>query len=438
MPLLTIICGAFSLVVLVIGLALLAVYPKLVLLICKNLRRNLLRTGLTSVAIIVLVLMVTIIWTIVGFLDDAMDEKSQDIKLLITERWQLPSQLPLTHANYLNPKHANFLPELRPYIGENDFMAWSFYVGSTEQGKMTRENIAFFYCMDPDHIKAMMEDLENLPDEWVVALKRHPEKVLVGKDRLQQLNLKVGDKFKLFGSVNSGDIDLQFTIAGQLPGTRWGQGAIMNADYFNKALDDYKRKNGRPHTLDNRRLSVVWLRVRDKDAVAKVAQIVEHSYVFADRPVKCETLSSGVSSFLDAYRDLLWGMKWILVPAIFLSMTLVISNAIAITVRERRTEMAVLKVLGFRPVQILILVLGEALLVGGGSGLAATAGAILIVNGVYGGVPFPVGFFPAFVVPITAIGWGLAMGFGTSLLGSFFPALAARSVKVSEVFAKVA
>ena len=119
-------------------------------------------------------------------------------------------------------------------------------------------------------------------------------------------------------------------------------------------------------------------------------------------------------------------------------MTLVSSNAIAITVRERRTEMAVLKVLGFRPLQILLLVLGEAILVGGLSGLAATVGAIAIVNWVYGGMPFPIAFFPAFTVPWWALGWGFSIGAGTGLLGSFLPAWHARSVKVSEVFAKVA
>ena len=57
-------------------------------------------------------------------------------------------------------------------------------------------------------------------------------------------------------------------------------------------------------------------------------------------------------------------MRWLLVPAILVTMALVIANAISISVRERRTEMAVLKVLGFHPTQILLLVLGEALLIG--------------------------------------------------------------------------
>ena len=61
-------------------------------------------------------------------------------------------------------------------------------------------------------------------------------------------------------------------------------------------------------------------------------------------------------------------------------MSLVIANAISISVRERRTEMAVLKVLGFGPRRILMLVLGEALLIGAGSGFLSVAATFLIVN----------------------------------------------------------
>ena len=99
--------------------------------------------------------------------------------------------------------------------------------------------------------------------------------------------------------------------------------------------------------------------------------------------------------------------------------------------------MAVLKVLGFRPNQILALVLGEVLLVGAGTGLVC---ALFSYFGVYfmGGINFRVAFFPAFFIPIDALWWGPAIGAGTALVGSFVPAWGARSVKVSEVFSKVA
>jgi putative ABC transport system permease protein len=434
---LTIVTGAFSIIVLLGVAIVLIVNPRLMLLIAKNLGRNIRRTALTGVAIVVFAVVVTFIWTVVSFLDAVMQEQSKDIKLIITERWQLPSQFPPSHANYLDPDNPDFLPELKSYVHHGDFMTWSFYGGSTDPKQTTRENLVFMFAMNPDHIKPMMDNLQDISDDLVYALKKNPQNVLLGKERLQMLNMKIGEKMKLT-SMNYRGIDLEFTIAGELPGTQYNLMGIMNADYFKHSFDTYYTQKKEHHPLENRQLNLIWLRVPDKDAVAHVASIIETSPKFADRPLKCETASSGFASFLDAYRDLLWAFKWLVVPAILISMTLVISNAIAITVRERRTEMAVLKVLGFRPLQILVLVLGEALLVGGLSGFLGTLATVAVVNWIFGGIPLQIAFFPAFSIPYDALAWGFAIGSGTALVGSFLPAWTARSVKVSEVFAKVA
>jgi hypothetical protein len=47
-------------------------------------------------------------------------------------------------------------------------------------------------------------------------------------------------------------------------------------------------------------------------------------------------------------------------------------------------------------------------------------------------------FVAVFPVPIASLAWGFTMGCGVSLFGCLLPTLSARSVKVSEVFAKVA
>ena len=86
---------------------------------------------------------------------------------------------------------------------------------------------------------------------------------------------------------------------------------------------------------------------------------------------------------------------------------------------------------------IMLFVLGEALLIGVLSGFMACATAYAIVNAI-GGVPFPIAFFPKFLVPPAALWWGPLLGGSTALLGSFLPAWNARRVKASEVFAKVA
>jgi putative ABC transport system permease protein len=126
------------------------------------------------------------------------------------------------------------------------------------------------------------------------------------------------------------------------------------------------------------------------------------------------------------------------VPAILATMSLVIANAISISVRERRTEMAVLKVLGFSPNMVMALILGEALLVGFLGGILSVTIAYVFVNDIIGGFPFPIAFFPKFFVPDAAFGWGLEFGTITAFVGSVLPAALARNVKASDVFAKVA
>src|SRR5262249_16670265 len=153
-------------------------------------------------------------------------------------------------------------------------------------------------------------------------------------------------------------------VVGELPGGRYDKMGIMNIDYLNREMDKYKAIKRQAHPLDQKRLNLIWLRVRDTATFEKVGSIVESAPQFGDRPVRCDMGSAAIGSFLEAFGDILRFFKWVLVPAILASMSLVVANAISITVRERRSEMAVLKVLGYRPNEILLLVFGESLLVG--------------------------------------------------------------------------
>src|SRR5205085_9727112 len=128
----------------------------------------------------------------------------------------------------------------------------------------------------------------------------------------------------------------------------------------------------------------------------------------------------------------------LLVPAILATMSLVIANAISISVRERRNELAVLKVLGFTPFHVLILVLGEALVIGAGSGMLSSWSMFYLLNHGMGGVKFAIAFFPAFLIPSDALWWGPLIGGATAFAGSILPAWNASRVKVTEVFSRVA
>ena len=429
-------------------------------LIVKSVLRNVLRSTLTSLAIMVLVLVVTLVWSVLFLLDKVTSEKAGDLKAIVSERWQIPSQMPYAYVPVLDRGAARTANDVVPM----DSMNWTFFGASIDPAKRTRENTVFFFGMDPAKMmtiergkdgkpkrdadgrivfRSMMDDIDQATEEEKLALDaacremaKDPTKVIIGRDKLDALKKRVGEKITVT-SFNYKDIELNVEIIGTFPKGRYDASSLVNVKYILNSLDAYKTRTGAEHPMAGKTLNLVWLKVPDTKAFEAVAEQVEDSPSLKAPAVKAETASSGIASFLDSYRDLLWGVRWLLVPAILATMVLVIANAISISVRERRTEMAVLKVLGFSPNQILGLVLGEALFIGVLSGLASAAIAYVAINA-RGGLKFPIAFFPAFKIPDDALWWGLAIGSATALLGSLLPAWSARNVKVAEVFSKTA
>lgn len=417
--------------------------PKFGLMMARSLRRNLLRTYLTYLATVVLVFVVTSVWSVLNFLDKVQSEKGKNLKAIVTEKFQIPSQMPASYIERIKGEILSLPPDIRPTAA--DMMTWAFVGATLDPANRTIENSLFFFALEPRSLLTMMDDLE--PDrystqEWkefsdaVGTMEVDTTGIILGKERMRLLNKRVGDKVKLFG-LNYRGIDLEYTIVGEFPPGRYDQSAAMNRVYLDRALDDFQRKNGVPHPLAERCLNLFWVRLPTREAFEELAARVSVPGKFSSPSVKMETASSGISTFLDAYKDLVWGMRRLLSPAILVTMSLVIANAISIGVRERRTEMAVLKVLGFSPTQILTLILGEAVLIGTVSGALSSAFAFYIINVLVGGLKFPIAFFPAFFVPDDALWWGPLIGGGTALAGSILPAWSARSVKAAEVFSRV-
>lgn len=413
---------------------------KFLMLIVKNLRRNLLRSTLTGAGVMVLVFVITLIWSILGFLDIATSEKTSNFKGIVTEKWSIPSQMPFSYAATLENGAAREDTDVKPI----DSMTWQFFIGSTSKDKMGFDSFIFAFCMEPRKLLTMMDELDSLQpgpraelDKAIKAMESNRQGIIVGQKRLAAIEKKVGDRIKVFGT-NYRDIELELEIVGTFPLGRYDNNTCINRDYLNASLEAYQTKMKKPHPLANKTMNLVWVKVPDKDTFTMVSGQIDKSPMFATPPVKIETASSGVSNFLAAYKDLLTILRWVLAPSIIATLAVVISNAISISVRERRKEMAVLKVIGFQPNQIMFLVLGEAIFLGVVAGSISSIGTYFFVNKVLGGIPFPIAFFASFPVLDGALWWGAAIGFATSFAGSILPALSTRSIKVVDVFSKVA
>jgi hypothetical protein len=99
---------------------------KFLFLILKNLRRNKLRTAVTSLSVMVLVLVVTMIWTVIYFIANFTREKAGNLKAVVTDRYDMQGLLPLSYAGPLS-RGAVRKPGDKVPVGS---MAWQFYLMS--------------------------------------------------------------------------------------------------------------------------------------------------------------------------------------------------------------------------------------------------------------------------------------------------------------------
>jgi putative ABC transport system permease protein len=106
------------------------------------------------------------------------------------------------------------------------------------------------------------------------------------------------------------------------------------------------------------------------------------------------------------------------------------------SVRERTTEIAVMRTLGFPASTVFLLVVGEGLLVSVIGGAAGALLARLVINGEYLGLAG--GFIPAFGVN----NWNVIVGLGLSvligLLAALIPATMASRLKIVDALRRVA
>jgi putative ABC transport system permease protein len=477
-------------------------YSKIGGLVFRSLRRNLLRTSLAYGALFVLTGILTFIYGIVTFLGDFTKEKEGQQMVILTEKFGIPSQMPPGYARQLEGVIEQLPPADRPRpltsaerkekglppspLGDlradeldrlfaadpntlsdadkarlerltrqglrDNVMTWSFVGVSLDQTKFTKENNLFLFALDPEAITTGMMSEQGLnkedlgEEDWakVVAamevVKQDKRNIIVGEDQLKIMNLQVGQEVKLYGT-NYKEIEFECRIVAAFPaGSRLGTSAAMQYEYLLAKLDEYKVKKGKDHPIAERSLNLVWVRMPNKPAFERLAEQVNQSKNF-QRPVKMETFSAAVGTFLEPYKDIFWGMKYIIMPAIVAIMCLVIGITITIGVRERRGEMAVMKVLGFQPWQVMGMVVSEAVLVGVFGGMLSTWCVYflpkLIAAGTRAaGVKFA--FFDNFDSPTEILLLGPLLGMGVGLIGSVLPSWGARKVKVSEVFAQVA
>jgi putative ABC transport system permease protein len=165
-----------------------------------------------------------------------------------------------------------------------------------------------------------------------------------------------------------------------------------------------------------------------------VIQAIDAKFANSPYETKTDTEQAFQTSFVKMFGNLNLLLGSIAL-AVVITTLFVAANTMAMSVRERTTEIAVMRTLGFPSGTIFLLVAGEGLMmsiVGGivGVGLAR---ALVNPNFLQAG-----GFIPAIGVNNTNVAVGLALSVVIGLLAGLIPATMASRLKIVDALRRVA
>lgn len=373
----------------------------------KNLCRNRLRTTLTGLGVVVLMAIYTIAGTVTDKVNRMVSAHSSQVRLIVRERWTVPSRLPVRYVRTL----ANL-------DGVEDWTVWHLYAGVLDDVG----NVAAGFATRMDNFREMHPETEQLDPAVLEAMQRCRNGALVGRWILDHMGWRVGQKCTFRSFTHPGK-DLEFEIVGQLPSEIWDRCFFFREDYFQEGLADKETVN------------VVWLRVRDVETAERLAAQIEQDFSRRRDQVRVETEAAGVGRLVGRTKAVVNIVNFV-VAVLLVDMVVLLSNSISMTVRERRQEMAILKILGFQPSFITAMVVGEALVVSVAAGVLGAAAAFALSElNLSGRLPFSDRFLLEFPVPAKFVWHGALVGAAVGFLGSALPAWRVQRVRAVEALA---
>ncbi|MEE8583888.1 MAG: FtsX-like permease family protein, partial [Acidobacteriota bacterium] len=162
---------------------------------------------------------------------------------------------------------------------------------------------------------------------------------------------------------------------------------------------------------------------------------VDELFKNANPPTKTETEKAFILGFISMLGNLQFLVASVCTVVIF-TIILVAANTMAMAIRERGREIAILKALGFSKRLVLTLLLSESVMLAMGGALAGSLGAALIFS-VVNVQAITGGMFPPVNVTGSTILICAAIGALVGLVASGFPAWRASQVSVAEALRRV-
>jgi len=276
----------------------------------------------------------------------------------------------------------------------------------------------------------------DIPQDQYQTFLQEQRGALIGRKLASKFGWKPGDRFHLESFIpvyRKSDGPFEFVVSGIFDAKEGYPSTDTNLMYFHfKYLYEGMGRQVSAGTF--------WAEIDDPEQAGVVGKAIDSLFENSDAQTRTETEKAFAAGFISMAGNLALLLNGIGLAVAF-TILLVTANTMSMAVRERRTEIAVLKTLGFSGGQVMGLVVAEALLLGllggaigvGGSraimwALTSTPGLKDMLAGI--------GLSSLTLQPLVAA-LGLAVSLLLGFAAGFVPALGAYRSRITDMLRTV-
>ena len=382
---------------------------KFINLVLKSAKRSKRRTLLTVMSVAIAVILFASLRAVLdGF--NAGAEASSSTRIVTIRSTSLIFSMPTSHAE-----------AIKSTPGVQD-ITWANWFGGIYKDP---QNFFANFAVEPESYLRMYPEIVLTPEERKAFLDDRTG-CIIGDGLARIYGFKVGDKITLqVGIPIYGTQDYDFTVRGIY--TSAGAAVDNQSMMFHwKYVDERSLVKGQ----------VGWyvMQVAHPDQATQVSMAIDQKFANSPNETKTDTEKAFQSSFVSMFGNLNLLLGSIAL-AVVITTLFVAGNTMAMSVRERTTEIAVMRTLGFPSLTIFLLIAGEGLIMSIVGGIVGVTLARVVVNPDV--IPTG-GFIPVFGVNNTNLVTALALSALIGALAGLIPATMASRLKIVDALRRVA
>jgi putative ABC transport system permease protein len=381
---------------------------KILQYILRNVRRNKLRSLLTILAIWMCLMLMTFLYGYLASMEAWGKEADRYNRVVVMNSQGFDGQVPF-----------KMLDEVRDLDGVVAAVPFSWFGGKYGDGTQ------FFaqFGTDPKELFNVWKEFK-IPQEQLDEFKSDRQGCVVDRKLAERLGWKVGEHIPIQGTIYPFNLDLKLVGIYEPPEPTLS--LYYNLDYLEQGL---QQAGGR--MAGN--CGTIFFKAKSADIIPSLSRQIDDRYASSPTPTHTQTEKAFSQMFVKMAGNI---QNFILFIAVFvtISLTLVAANGMAMSMRERTTEIAVLKAIGFQNGKVLVMMLGESIIIAGIGGLLGVGAG----RGIYAlGHEFMPMLIQTGKMPWSVMAWGLAVSAGIGLASGIVPAVLAARLSVIDGLRRV-